>query len=365
MPDPRHDSAKSHETLGFVAGLACFATWGLIPGYWKLIAAVPATEILAHRFVWTTLFLSLVLSWQRRWHEVVADIRSPRARFYCLTGGVAIATNWFLFIFAVNTNRVIETSLGYFMTPLMNVLFGALFLRERLTRVQLVSVLLALCGVLNLTFGYGRFPWIAICICFSFGLYGLLRKKSGTAVIPGLFIETILLLPIAIGFLIYLERANTLAFGHAGLRLVNPACQHRCRYSSPSILVRLCRAPSSADHVGLSPISVANSLVPSRRVSLSRTIHPRAARHFRINLDRPRRFHGRGDRALAFKQGSRNCQLRVRSLSVGLNTDRARTYANGVMRLAKKRFHWGNRMATEVSRRYQTKIVMLGGTRSP
>ncbi|HLW36650.1 MAG TPA: EamA family transporter RarD [Chthoniobacterales bacterium] len=218
MPDPRHDSAKSHETLGFIAGLACFGTWGLIPGYWKLIAAVPATEILAHRFVWTTVFLSLVLSWQRRWDEVVSNIRSPRARFYCLTGGVAIATNWFLFIFAVNTNRVIETSLGYFMTPLMNVLFGALFLRERLTRVQLVSVLLALSGVLNLTFGYGRFPWIAICICFSFGLYGLLRKKSGTPAIPGLFIETILLLPIAIGFLIYLERANTLAFGHAGLR---------------------------------------------------------------------------------------------------------------------------------------------------
>lgn len=219
MPDPRNDSGKSHETLGFIAGVACFTTWGLIPGYWKLIASVPATEILAHRFVWTSLFLSLVLSWQRRWDEVAANIRSPRARIFCLTGGVAIASNWFLFIFAVNSGRVIETSLGYFMTPLMNVLFGALFLRERLTRLQLVSVLLALSGVLNLTLGYGRFPWIAICICFSFGLYGLLRKKSQTTAIPGLFIETILLLPIAIGFLIYLQRTNALAFGHTELRL--------------------------------------------------------------------------------------------------------------------------------------------------
>lgn len=217
MPDARNDSAKSHETLGFIAGIACFTTWGLIPGYWKLVSAVPATEILAHRFVWTTVFLSIVLSWQRRWNEVVANVRSPRVRIYCLTGGLAIASNWFLFIYAVNSGRVIETSLGYFMTPLMNVLFGALFLRERLTKWQLVSVVLALCGVLNLTLGYGRFPWIAICICFSFGLYGLLRKKSGTTAIPGLFIETILLLPIAIGFLLYLARTNALVFGHTEL----------------------------------------------------------------------------------------------------------------------------------------------------
>jgi chloramphenicol-sensitive protein RarD len=208
--------AKSRETLGLVAGVACFATWGLIPVYWKLIASVPATEILAHRFVWTTIFLSSLLTWQRRWSEVVANVRSRRALIYCLTGGIAIATNWFLFIWAVNIGHVVETSLGYFMTPLMNVLFGALFLRERLTRWQFVSVLLAMLGVLNLTFGYGRFPWIAVSLCISFGLYGLLRKKSGTAAIPGLFIETILLLPLAIIFLVYLQRSGALVFGRAG-----------------------------------------------------------------------------------------------------------------------------------------------------
>lgn len=212
----RDDSTKSRETLGLVAGIACFATWGLIPIYWKLIASVPATEILAHRFVWTSIFLSTLLSWQTRWNEVTATIRSRRALIYCLTGGIAIASNWFLFIWAVNIGRVIETSLGYFMTPLMNVLFGALFLRERLTRLQFVSVLLALLGVLNLTFGYGRFPWIAVLLCVSFGLYGLLRKKSGTAAIPGLFVETILLLPLAIVFLIYLQRSNALVFGRSG-----------------------------------------------------------------------------------------------------------------------------------------------------
>src|SRR5207302_3946224 len=112
------------------------------------------------------------------------------------------------FICAVNVGRLIETSLGYFMTPLINVLFGATFLRERLTRWQFVSVLLALVGVLNLTLGYGKFPWLALTLCISFGLYGLLRKKSGVRPIPGLFLETALLTPIAAGYLIYLERAG-------------------------------------------------------------------------------------------------------------------------------------------------------------
>src|SRR5260370_29547252 len=210
---------KSREALGLVAGIACFTTWGLIPIYWTLIAAVPATEILAHRFVWTTIFLSAILTWQRRWPELIANVRSRRSQIYCLTGGIAITSNWFLFIYAVNTNRVVETSLGYFMTPLMNVLFGAIFLRERLTPWQFASVLLAALGVLNLTFGFGRFPWIAVLLCVTFGLYGLLRKQSGTAAIPGLFIETILLVPFAVVFLIYLQRSCALVLGRAGRSL--------------------------------------------------------------------------------------------------------------------------------------------------
>ena len=215
----RERSEESHETSGLIAAIAAFTTWGLIPIYWKLLAAVPATEILAHRFVWTTIFLLIVLSWQRRWPELIANVRSRRARIYCLTGGLAIASNWFLFIYAVNTDRVVESSLGYFMTPLMNVLFGAIFLRERLTRLQFVSVLLAALGVLNLTFDYGRFPWIAVLLCITFGLYGLLRKQSGTAAIPGLFVETILLVPFAVVFLIYLQRSGTLVFARAGWSL--------------------------------------------------------------------------------------------------------------------------------------------------
>ena len=205
-------SGKSHETSALIAGIAAFAAWGLIPIYWKLLKAVPAPEILAHRFVWTSLFLISLLTWQQRWTEVKATLRSRRATLFCLASGAMIAINWFFFIWAVITGHVIETSLGYFMTPLVNVLLGAMLLRERLTRWQLVSVLLATLGVLNLTFGYGRFPWVALTLCTTFGLYGLLRKKSDTGAIPGLFLETILLVPLAIIYLIFLRTNGGLFF---------------------------------------------------------------------------------------------------------------------------------------------------------
>ncbi|MEO7167320.1 MAG: EamA family transporter RarD [Spartobacteria bacterium] len=200
----------AHETSALIAGLAAFITWGLVPVYWKLLQTISATEILAHRFVWTFVFMVLLLSWQGRWPEVLANLRSTRTALLCAGSGIAIAINWFVFIWAVNAGRVLETSLGYFMSPLVNVLFGAIFLRERLSKAQLVSVLLATSAVLYLTFGFGRLPWVALTLCFSFGLYGLLRKISGAASIPGLFLETTLLAPFALGYLVYLARVHTL-----------------------------------------------------------------------------------------------------------------------------------------------------------
>src|SRR5438105_1066779 len=172
LKSAKHSAAEGHERSALIAGIAAFATWGLIPGYWKLLKTISPPEILAHRFVWTSLFLVVVLSWQQRWPEVKEVLRSRRATLFCLTSGLAVATNWFFFIFAVLINRVLETSLGYFMTPLVNVLFGAIFLRERLTRLQLISVFLAASGVLYLTFGYGRFSSLSVTLCTAYGLYG-------------------------------------------------------------------------------------------------------------------------------------------------------------------------------------------------
>ncbi len=212
----------SQHNSALIAGIAAFVTWGLVPVYWKLLRFIPALEILAHRFVWTCVFMVLLLTWQRRWPEVGAAARSRRTALLCAASGLAIAVNWFFFIWAVNAGHVLETSLGYFMTPLVNVLFGALFLREKLTRAQLISVLLATGAVVYLTFGFGRLPWVALTLCFSFGLYGLLRKVSGAAPIPGLFLETTVILPFAVGALIYFARNNAVHFGPAvpGLSLL-------------------------------------------------------------------------------------------------------------------------------------------------
>jgi chloramphenicol-sensitive protein RarD len=208
-----------HETSALIAGIAAFVTWGIVPIYWKLLKFFPASEILAHRFIWTCVFMILLLSWQGRWAEVLTNLRSRRTALFCAGSGLAIAVNWFVFIWAVNAGHVLETSLGYFMTPLVNVLFGALFLRERLSRAQLVSVLLATSAVCFLTFGFGRLPWVALTLCFSFGLYGLLRKISGAAPIPGLFLETTVIAPFAVMFLFYFARRNDLHFGLATPRI--------------------------------------------------------------------------------------------------------------------------------------------------
>jgi chloramphenicol-sensitive protein RarD len=208
----RPHSADQKSAL--LAGVAAFGSWGLVPVYWKLLKAVPADEILAHRFIWTWVFMVALLSWQRRWPEVLCNLRSPRTFWLCVASGVSIAVNWLVFIWAVNAGRVLQTSLGYFMTPLVNMLFGAVFLRERLSRTQLASVVLAIGAVIYLTVDLGTAPWVALALCISFGTYGLFRKISGAAPTPGLFVETTALVPIAFGFLFYLAGRGTSHFAY-------------------------------------------------------------------------------------------------------------------------------------------------------
>jgi chloramphenicol-sensitive protein RarD len=217
MAAPENNSDSSGTAL--IAGFAAFVTWGLVPVYWKLLREIPAPQILAHRFVWTIAFLAALLTWQRRWPEAISNATTPRPALFCLFSGIMVSLNWLIFIWAVNIGRVLETSLGYFMTPIVNVLLGALILRERLSPAQLASILIASAGVVTLTIGYGHFPWIAVCLCITFGFYGLLRKQSGTAAITGLFLETTFLSPIAIAYLALLAARGTLTFGSSHFTL--------------------------------------------------------------------------------------------------------------------------------------------------
>lgn len=201
---------------GIVAGVLAYTLWGLLPGYWKALRAVPALEILCHRTIWSLVFILLVLAVRRQWAWVGQARARPRALLISLVSACLLSLNWFTYIWAVNSGHVVDSSLGYFITPLVNVLLGVLFLGERLRRWQAAAIGLAAVGVLSLTVGYGAFPWIALSLALSFGLYGLLRKVSPLGSLEGLSLETAALSVPALAYLVYQEGAGGGSFGHAG-----------------------------------------------------------------------------------------------------------------------------------------------------
>jgi chloramphenicol-sensitive protein RarD len=178
---------------GLWVAVASFVLWGLMPLYWHLLRSVPSLQIIAHRIIWSTLLVVGWLMWKygRGWlRETLAH---PRAAWMLALSGGLIAANWGLYIWAVNAGHVVETSLGYFINPLLNVVLGVLLLHERLNRVQWVSVGIATLGVLWLTFNYGSCPWIALSLAVSFGTYGLVRKLVGVPPVRGLGVESLYL----------------------------------------------------------------------------------------------------------------------------------------------------------------------------
>jgi chloramphenicol-sensitive protein RarD len=186
------------------AGLA-FVIWGLSPVYWKALVAVPALEITMHRVIWSFLFLICLILLPRRRHEFAAVLKNGRMLSTLLTTAILISGNWFLYIWAVNNNYMLQASLGYYINPLVNVVLGLFFLRERLRKPQILAVLLAANGVLYLTISYGQFPWISLTLALSFGLYGLIRKVAPVGALVGLAVETMLLSPPAVIYLLYLN----------------------------------------------------------------------------------------------------------------------------------------------------------------
>ena len=209
MSSPR----QANRRAGLLYGVAAYLAWGLLPLYFRALQGVPPLEILAHRVVWSVLLLAGLTTWLRRWPEVARPLSSWRGRLTLLGSTALISVNWGVYIWAVHAGRVLEASLGYFVNPLVNVLLGVLFLGERLTRRQQLAVGLAAAGVAVLIATAGTFPWVALVLATSFGLYGLLRKVARMDAVAGLFCETALLAPLAAGGLLLLARAGT---GHLG-----------------------------------------------------------------------------------------------------------------------------------------------------
>jgi chloramphenicol-sensitive protein RarD len=207
---------------GFWSGVAAYSIWGLVPLYWKLLKHVPAIQVLGHRIVWSLAVLVILVAALRRGGR---RPQGGRAAFGAVSGRVIglyaiaaalIAVNWFLYIYAVNAGFIVETSLGYYITPLVNVLFGVVVFHERMRPAQWVAIVIAAVGVVQLTFAYGALPWIAFGLAASFGSYGLAKKKAPLDPVEGLTLETAILAPVAILFLVMLHRSGEGAFLRTG-----------------------------------------------------------------------------------------------------------------------------------------------------
>lgn len=199
---------------GVLYALAAFFTWGLaVPLHFKFLSSAPALQILAHRVVWATLFALGLIAFGRQGRKLIEALAAGRRLLLlCLSAGL-IAVNWLVYIWAVNSGHLVQTSLGYFINPLVNVVFGVLFLRERLHPAQIAACLLAGMGVLILAAASGEMPWVALTLALSFGLYGLVRKIVPVAPLIGFCVESLLLTPLALGYLVFTAmQGNSVAF---------------------------------------------------------------------------------------------------------------------------------------------------------
>ncbi len=194
-----------------------YIAWGFLPVFWKSLHGIPALEILSHRVAWGLVVALVLLSVRGRQPWIGAVVHNRRTMLTFVATAALLSLNWFVYIWAVNAGYIVETSLGYFINPLVNVLLGRIFLNERLRTGQAVAIAIAFAGVLYLTVQYGALPWIALVLAGSFAGYGLLRKTAALGSLEGFTLETMLLFLPALGYLLYREAQGVGAFGHAGL----------------------------------------------------------------------------------------------------------------------------------------------------
>ncbi|HZJ30661.1 MAG TPA: EamA family transporter RarD [Vicinamibacterales bacterium] len=257
---------------GFWYGLGAYAIWGLFPIYWTLIEFVPADQIIAHRIVWSFLLLVLVRRLPIARRERMELTRGVVGLY--AAAAVLIAVNWFVYVWAVTHHFIVETSLGYFITPLVNVLLGVVFLRERLRTVQWVAIALAAAGVGYLAIAYGDVPWIAMGLAVSFGTYGLVKKKAPLGSVAGLTLETGLLFVPALVFLSVVEMRGTGAF----LRL-DPATMALVAAAGPITTLPLVLFAAAVQRIPLSAIGILQFIAPTIQFLLGTLVYHEPFNH--------------------------------------------------------------------------------------
>ena len=248
---------------GVLSGLGAYALWGLFPLYFPLLEPSSGLEIVAHRVLWSLLFVGLLLFALRRWSHVRAAVIDLRTLLVLAGAAVLIAGNWLVFVYGVNSGHVVETSLGYFINPLVSVLLGVVAFSERLRPLQWTAVGIAAVAVAVLTVDYGRPPWIALILALTFGLYGLMKKLVKVEAAPGLFVETALVALPAVVVLAVLHGSGSGTFGQ-----VSPAHSLLLASSGAATAIPLLLFAAAARRIPLSTVGLLQYLTPLMQLSI-------------------------------------------------------------------------------------------------
>jgi len=203
---------KDQHTKGFITMLGTYIFWGFLPIYWKLLQGVPPFEIICHRIIWSVVFLVIIISLLRGWDKVAKVFLEPRTLMLLILSGIVIGCNWLTYVWAINTDRVLEASLGYYINPLVNVIYGFIFFHDRPRKLQWLAIGLAVTGVLYQVIVYGQVPLASLAIALTFATYALIRKIARVDSIPGLFIETLVLGLPALFFILYWSKGGVSSF---------------------------------------------------------------------------------------------------------------------------------------------------------
>ena len=243
---------------GLIAALMAYLMWGVLPVYFKLVGDVAVTEVLVHRIVWAVPFGAVIIFWRRQWSEVRQALGDARVLGYLTLAAVLIGINWFVYIWAVQSNQIFQASLGYYINPLLFTLAGVLLFGERLRRFQTAAVFLAAAGVLVLTISRGQFPVIALSLGTLFTIYGVIRKQVVVGGMPGLFVETLVLFPLSAAYLIWIMNA-----GDAAFTLSNPSMVGMLLLAGPfTVLPLLCFALATR-RLSLSTVGFMQFIAPT------------------------------------------------------------------------------------------------------
>jgi len=253
---------KHGSHYGILYGIAAYGSWGIFPLYFKTVASVPPVEVLGHRALWSFVMLAVLVGLLGRWKEVWRELHSRKLLLMLALSTLFIAANWLMFIYAVTSGQVLQASLGYFINPLVNVLLGVLFLRERLRPRQTLSIGLALIGVLVLTALVGKVPWVALTLALTFSFYALMRKLMPVDGFVSLTVETLLMVPVALAYLGYLAAASS----HEPLRLSTVGL---LMLSGPITTVPLLFFGAAARRLRLSTMGILQYLSPTLQFLLA------------------------------------------------------------------------------------------------